>query len=133
MQTPAPDPLMLELRRLCSVIEDLRDEQRWLARRMLKRDDSRTGAAILPLALEVHGEDFAPAELLAAALNDRTAVGQALLELVREYMDEDGEGCRTLAWFFIRIEGVVLGGHRLVKVDDCRARAGTRYRVQVVG
>ena len=126
----SPDPLALEVRRLAAAIESQREELAWLSRRLLARDDARSGALIVSLATEVHPEPFVAAELAAAALNDRTAVGAALRDVLKGYIDSDG-GFRALARLLDRIEGVAFDGHRLVGVGP--TRAGRRYRIQIFG
>jgi hypothetical protein len=125
------DPLLLELRQLRAELAELRAIVVDRVRADLAPQDRRIGAALLPLAAEVHGGEFSAAELAAAALNDRSAAGQALCELIRDHGTDEGGGFRTLARLLERIHGMPLGGCRLVRLSE--SRTGRRFRVQVSG
>ena len=127
MQTSRPDPLALEVRRLAVAVERQHEEIAWLTRRLLARDDARSGSVIVALAAEVHPGPFAAGELAATALTNRSPAGTALCEVLREgFIDGDG-GFRSLGRLLDRIEGVAFDGLRLVAVGE--SRAGRRYRV----
>jgi hypothetical protein len=124
------DAALLELRRLVAAVAELRDEQAHLLRALLARDDRRTGAALLPLIAELlDGRAFTAAELLTAALDDRTPAGRALCELVAEFVTDTG-GMRALGRLLARLEGVPLAGCRLVSAGA--AGGVCRWRVKVV-
>lgn len=120
---------IIELRRLTEMVEALKDAQDHLVRRMVSRDERRTGAALWPLAAELVGEgDFALTFLHARALNDRTPMGRAVLELIEDYVDPDTGHLRSLGQLFSRLEGASLGGYRLVRGTG-PGRSGERWRL----
>lgn len=113
--------LALELRKLRAQMTDLCESQEHLVRRVLKVDDRRTGAALLPLLEEKLGVDvaFTSEDLFADALNDRTPLGQALLELMTDPGEEDA-GARAFGKLLVRLEDVPFAGLRLVAVGATR-------------
>lgn len=121
------DPLILEIRRLHAEVQALREDHQHLLRALLAASDKRNGVALLPLIADVIGDRaFTAADVVAAALNTRTAEGQALLELVREFVT-DVSGLRAFGRLLKRIEGVPLAGCRLI--GDGEGRDGRRWRV----
>ncbi|MBK7061028.1 MAG: hypothetical protein IPH51_11155 [Rubrivivax sp.] len=66
------------------LVEQLLEEQHLLMCRVLASEDRHAGSVVLPLAVELIGDgvDFSASELLAAALDDRTVVGEALREVL---------------------------------------------------
>lgn len=121
------DPLILEIRRLRAELAELREDQQFLMRALLAASDKRNALRFLPLIADVLGDRaFTAPELLAAALNDRTAAGQALREVIGEFVTDDG-GLRAFGRLLARIEGVPLGGCRLISAGD--GRDGRRWRV----
>jgi hypothetical protein len=123
------DMLVLEVRRLAALVAELLDEQQHVHRRLLEREDRRTGAALVPLLAEAFGTgDFTAAAVAAHALNARDAAGQALRELVGEYATERG-GVRAFGRLLVRLEGVTFDGHRLVSMGQVRGVARWRVRV----
>lgn len=112
--------LVLEVRRLTAVVADLADDLRHQQRRALAGDDRRVGTVLLPLAADLaDGQRFSGPALYALALNDRTATGQALRETLADY-----GSLKALGKLFARLDGVVLGGCRLVpagRLGDDRA------------
>ncbi len=116
------------MRQLRAELADLRDMFADYVRANLAPQDRRIGAALLPLAAEVHGGVFDAAELAAAALNDRSPAGHALRELIRDHGTDEGGKFRTLGRLLDRITGVPLGGCRLVRVGP--GRVAMRYSVQ---
>lgn len=126
------DAALLELRLLREAVAVLADEQRHLQRRLLERDDRRTGIVLLPLAAELVGlRDFDAGMLATVAYNDRTPIGQALTEIIGDYTDGDG-GFRGLAHLLKRLQGVHLAGCKLMPRGE--GRGGLRWRVvQVSG
>jgi len=121
--------MALEVKRLQACVSCLMEEVAWLNRRLLGAADVLAGESLLPLAAKVHAGAFAPAELAAAALNDATADGESLRQLIDSLKDDDGQ-FRGLGKLLMRIHGVSLGGHRLVPAGQ--SRMGWRYRVQVL-
>ncbi|MBK7515319.1 MAG: hypothetical protein IPI51_06830 [Betaproteobacteria bacterium] len=126
------DPTLLQLRMLTETVAALAEENRHLQRRLLERDDRRAGLVLWPLAHELVGErPFTGPGLLQAALNTRTAVGQAVRELIVEAADGAG-GMRAFGRMLQRLQGVPLSGFRLVPSGE--SREGLRWRlVQVSG
>jgi hypothetical protein len=118
--------LALEVRLLRERVEDLAAQQESLMRMLLSRADRRTGAALVPLLADYEAGPFGVAELAAQTLNDRTPDGQALRELIAEYLTGDG-GFRAFGWLLARLEGVTFAGCRLVRVG--KARGVERWRV----
>jgi hypothetical protein len=119
--------LLLEVRRLRADLDELRGDQRHLMRMLLAKEDRRAGAAMLPLLGDRMSEaGFAASDAWAQTLNDRSAEGQALRELIAEYFTEDG-GLKAFGRFLARIEGVPLAGRRLELVDS--PRGINRWRV----
>lgn len=121
------DALILEIRRLRAELAELREDHQHLLRALLTARDKRNGVALLPLISDVLGDRaFTAADVVAAALNTRTAEGQALLELVREFVT-DVSGLRAFGKLLARIEGVPLAGCRLIGGGE--GRDGRRWRV----
>lgn len=106
------DAALLELRRLAAAVEALADDVRHVERRQLRADDRRVGAVLVPLAYELtRGARTTVPMLFERAYNDRTPAARALVEVLADYgsVKAAGKLCARLA-------GVVLGGHRLVRV-----------------
>lgn len=124
--------LTLELRLVRAELAEVRESQADLVRRLLEREDRTTGRVLLPLVNDLVGErDLDAGTLAAAALNDRTATGQAVREIINDYTDCDGS-FRSLAHLLKRLQGVHLGGCKLVPRGE--GRGGLRWRVvQVSG
>lgn len=123
--------LALELRRLAAEIAALHESHDALARALLGRSDRRSGAVLVPLLGALFdGQAFTPADIAARALNDRTAEGQALRELVAEHSTDSG-GLRTLGRLLSRLDGVEFDGARLLPAG--RGQAGKRWRVSFSG
>ena len=121
------DALALEVRRLAAVVEDMRESHDHLVRRLLDRDDRRTGSALVPLLAEVFpSQSFTVADLAARVLNDRTPIGQAVRELAHEYVTDEG-GLKGLGRLFARLEGMRFSGCRLQL--DGRPGGIARWRV----
>jgi hypothetical protein len=119
--------LALEVRRLIALVEDLRESHDDTMRRLLDRDDRRTGSVLVPLLANLFGDDdFTAPSIAARVLNDRTALGQAVRELVAEYVT-DAAGLRSFGRMLARIESVRFGGYRLRALGN--TRAGLRWRV----
>lgn len=124
------DPALLELRLLREAVAQLTDEQRHLQRRLLEREDRRTGLVLLPLAADLVGASpFTGPGLLAAALNTRTPVGQAAREIITELSSDEG-GLRAFGSFLARLKHVPLAGYRLIPAGE--ERAGLRWRLERV-
>jgi len=122
-----PEALRLEVRLLRQEVSDLHADVGVLLARLLARDDRRIGMALLPLGEEVFdGEPFTAARLADRALNDRTARGEALRDLIADVLG-DREELRPLGEFLARIEGVRLGGVRLIA--DGHLHGVRRYRL----
>jgi hypothetical protein len=125
------DHALLELRLVRAALLEVLEVQQDLQRRLLDREDRRTGVVLLPLALELIGSrPFDAAGLAVAALNDRTSAGRAACEIVSDYTDDDG-GFRGLARLLQRLQGVRLAGCKLVPAGE--GRGGLRWRLQVSG
>lgn len=121
------DAVALELRRLVAEVAELRADQAHLLRRLLDKDDRRTGCVLVPLLSEVFdAEPFTAAEVAARTLNGRDAAAQALREVVAEYCTEEG-GLRALGRFLARLEGISFAGLRLVRAGA--VRGVQRWRV----
>lgn len=122
----------LELRRLAVLVAELVEENRTLQRRLLTAEDRRIGTVLLPLVRElVDGEPFTAASAAARALNDRTATGQAVREVLADLGMGDG-GLRSFGRLLQRLDGVPLAGLRLVPAGE--RREGLAWRlVQVSG
>jgi hypothetical protein len=126
--------LILEIKRLRAEaaeqraeVRELREDLQFLMRALLTASDKRNALRFLPLIADVIGErPFTAPQVLAAALNDRTPAGQALRELVREFVTDDG-GLRTFGKLLSRIEGAPLAGCRLISAGE--GRDGRRWRV----
>ena len=114
------DPaLLLEVRRMAALVADLVEDQQHTERRQLAPDDRRVGRVLLPLAGELVDGRFSGPGLYAQALDDRTPTGQAMREVLADY-----GSLRALGKLFARLDGVVLGGCRLVpagRLGDDRA------------
>lgn len=118
--------MALEVRRLAELIAALADDVRHMERRRLAADDRRVGAVLLRLAHELVGDArFTAPELFARALNDRTAAGRALCEVLVDY-----GSVRSIGRLLARLESVVLSGCRLVPAGA--AREGRAWRLQRV-
>lgn len=124
------DAALVELRLVRQELAAVRESHDYLLRRLLDRDDRRTGAALLPLLAELMDGAIDVAGVATVALNDRSAAGQALRELVAEHVTDEG-GLRAFGRMLARLEGVSLGGYRLVR--DGAARGVVRWRVRVSG
>lgn len=122
----------LELRRLAVMVAELVEENRTLQRRLLTAEDRRMGTVLLPLLHElVDGAPFTAASAAARALNDRTATGQAVREVLADLGMGDG-GLRSFGRLLQRLDGVPLAGLRLVPAGE--RREGLAWRlVQVSG
>lgn len=125
--------LALELRRLSAAVEaqadelaELREDHAHLQRALLSRQDRRTGAALVPLLADMLPGTFTAADAAALALNDRTAEGQAVRELMAEYITDDG-GLRAFGRLLARLEGCEFNGARLVSAGA--SRGVSRWRV----
>jgi hypothetical protein len=119
--------LALQLRLMQAMLEELRESVDHLGRRLLERDDRRTGEALLPLVAAILGsQTFTAPSLAAALLNDRSAEGQAARELVAGFCSTDG-GLRAFGKLLARLDGVALAGCRLVPVSS--RRDGRLWRV----
>lgn len=117
----------LELRRLAAEQAELREAVEHLTRRLLAAEDRRTGVVLLPLLAElVGGETFTAASAAARALNDRTAIGQAVRELLADVGMGAG-GLRSLGRLLLRLDGAALGGVRLVPAGE--RREGLAWRL----
>lgn len=122
-----PDPAALEMRRLRDKVEELCEEQRYVMRALLARDDRRAGLVLLPLVAELLGScTFTAAGLLAASLNARTPAGQAAREVLAD-MATDSGGLRAFGRLLSRLEGVVLAGCRLQAAGE--TGEGRRWRL----
>lgn len=117
----------LQLAALKSEVEELREAQEHVARRILAADDRRTGSVLVPL-LSYHSstKPFTAAEISATALNDQTLRGQALCEMIKEWLTEEGD-LRAFGQLLARLEGVWFRGRRLV--SDGQAHGVARWRV----
>lgn len=121
--------VVLELRRVREELHDLAESNENLQRRLLAAEDRRTGAALVPLLSELfEGTAFTAAEVAAAALNDRTAQGQALRELIAASCTDTG-GLRALGRLLARLEGCSFGGCSLRHAGA--ARNAQRWTVRV--
>ena len=93
MGRPPTDNLRIlaELAAVRAKLDELCEAQEHLTRRLLEREDRRTGGALVPLLGETFQDEaqFTAAEVAAKALNDRTATGQALREVIAEHITED--------------------------------------------
>lgn len=117
----------LELRRLSVLVAELVDDHRVLLRRLLTPEDRRTGTVLLPLLHElVEDAPFTAASIAARALNDRTATGQAVRELLAELGMGDG-GLRSFGRLLQRLDGVPLAGVRLSPAGE--RREGLAWRL----
>lgn len=122
-----PNQVLLELRLLRNEVAELRAEQGHLMRRLLPRDDRRTGCVLLSLVFEVfENHVFTAAELATRTLNGRDTSAQALRELVAEQCTEQG-GLRALGKLLGRLEGVSFDGLRLVRAGA--VRGVVRWRI----
>jgi len=120
------DPALLQLRVLTDAVAALADEHRHLQRRLLERDDRRAGLVLWPLAAELtNGRPFTGPGLLAVALDTRTAVGQAVKEVITEL--SEGDTLRSFGRTLQRLQGVPLAGFRLVPAGE--SREGLRWRL----
>lgn len=120
--------LALKLRVMQSQLTDLLDEQRHLARRLLEREDRRIGTVLLPLLHELIGDAaFTAASAAARALNDRTATGQAVRELLADVGMGDGGGLRSFGRLLQRLDGAPLAGLRLLPAGE--RREGLAWRM----
>ena len=120
-------PVLLELRCLRAEVAALREDQQHLMRSLLARDDRRAGQVLLPLVAElVGGHLFTGPSLLAAALADRTAAGQAAREVIAD-MATDAGGLRAFGRLLSRLDGVPLAGCRLQAAGE--ASDGRRWRL----
>lgn len=131
--SPTPiDPLsavLAELRGLRAAVEDLREEQRYLVRRLLAADDRRRMALLLPLVYALLGENvWTSAELWAAALADDDSA--KLTELLASWRTDSG-GLRQFGGMLERCEGATFNGLRLVPVRS-RDRDGALWRLERV-
>jgi hypothetical protein len=107
--------LVLELRQVRTELAELLDDHRRLQRRLLRDDDRSIGRVVVPLMGEVLGPGvLPPGELMNACAARRDAVGQAVLETIRDadLVDSDGSW-RALGRLFSRIEGIAFDGYRL--------------------
>ncbi len=122
------DPLALELRRLQAEQADTRALVEHLLRRQLTRETRRAGRVLLPLVAQVVGvgKTFSAPALMAAALNARTPAGDALREMLADYVGE-ASGMRGLGWELAELQGVPLAGYRLEPAGE--AREGNLWRV----
>jgi hypothetical protein len=119
------DPALLELRLLREAVAALAEENRFLQRRLLGREDRRVGLVLWPLAAELVGErPFTGPGLLAVALNSRTPVGQAAKEIITDMATDEG-GLRTFGNFLARLKNVPLAGYRLIPAGE--SREGLRW------
>ena len=115
------------LDRLQHELAEVREMQEHLARRLLDHDDRRTGGALVPLLGEIfESTPFTAADIATRALNDQTATGAAVRELLGERLTESG-GLRPFGRFLARIEGVRFDGWRLVAAGE--TRGVMRWRV----
>ena len=121
------DAHTLELRLVRAELAEVRELQTDLVRRLLEREDRRTGIVLLPLAAELVGlRDFDAGMLATVAYNDRTPIGQALTEIIGDYTDGDG-GFRGLAHLLKRLQGAHLAGCKLMPRGE--GRGGLRWRI----
>ena len=90
--------------------------------RVLASEDRRAGSVVLPLAVELIGDgvDFSASELLAAALDDRTVVGEALREVLAPMVDATDGGVANVGRFLTRLARVRLAGCRLTVTPRAR-------------
>jgi hypothetical protein len=122
--------ILLEIRVMRAELAEVREESAHLTRRLLKRDDWRTGEALLPLAYELVGESvFTGPMLWMATLNPQTPTCQAVRELIGDFGTDEG-GLRSFGWFLARLEGVPLAGHRLVKARGRNEGLGWRIALR---
>ena len=114
--------LELEVRRLGGLVEQLLEEQPLLMCRVLASEDRRAGSVVLPLAVALIGDgvDFSASELLAAALDDRTVVGEALREVLAPMVDATDGGVANVGRFLTRLARVRLAGCRLTVTPRAR-------------
>ena len=108
--------VVLELRALRLAVAELVADQQHVERRRLAADDRRIGIALLPLAAAlVEDARFTGEALFEIALDDRTPVGQAVREILRDY-----GSLRALGKLLVRLEGIALAGCRLVAAGSHR-------------
>lgn len=112
--------ILNEQRRQAAELAELRYTCEDLARQLLKAQDRRIGAALLPLAHELLGDrTFTQSSLIAAAFEARTAIGAAVLELARD-VGAGGDVPKSFGRLLGRLEGAVLNGYRLAPSGESR-------------
>lgn len=108
--------VLLELRAVRAAVGDLRDEQQFLARRLLAADDRRGLVRLLPLIDGLMGDKaWTSAGLYAAALNADDAGD---LWAVLDEWNTDSGGLRTFGHFLRRSRNCVHAGLRLLRVNE---------------
>lgn len=119
--------IALEVQRLATVVAELVDENRVLQRRLLASEDRRMGTVLLPLISELVGhEPFTAAGVAVQALNDRTAAGQAVREVLAD-LGADDCGLRSFGRLLQRLDGVPLASLRLMQAGQ--RREGLAWRL----
>jgi hypothetical protein len=122
--------VLAEVRAMRAEITALAESVDHLARRSLEREDRRIGEALLPLVAGLVGADaFTAATLAATLLNARSPEAQAARELIADLCATEG-GLRAFGKLLARLDGVVLGEHRLVPAGA--RRDGRLWRVRVL-
>lgn len=113
--SPGDAALRAEIAAMRAEQAELREDVQLLTRRLLKADDRAVLAELLPLAAAVMGDTTWTSEDLAArAVSLKTPQADALAELIAA-QDTEAGGLRAFGKTLGRIEGISVGGLRLVR------------------